>query len=153
MSLLKLIYAEEINEITTKDRKLDNEQSLLLNDMLRTPSIVQKDLDMRISRFQKTMVESNKNTKTFYKEMNMSRIAVTTLELCSQYGIILLYLFAIDWSSITLSTIAELTANIVIVETALGYVSRIARLMSYHREFFSLILIQRVCHFQMPLSI
>lgn len=117
-----------------KNRKLDNEQSLLLNDMLRTPSIVQKDLDMRISRFQKTMVESNKNTKTFYKEMNMSRIAVTTLELCSQYGIILLYLFAIDWSSITLSTIAELTANIVIVETALGYVSRIARLMSYHRE-------------------
>ena len=122
------------DEFHQKNRKFDDKQSLLLNDMLRTPSVVQRDLDMRISRFQKTMVESNKNVKVFHRKMNISRLVVTALELFSQYGIILLYLFATNWSSITLSTIAELTANIVIVETALGYVSRIARLMSDHRE-------------------
>ncbi len=89
---------------------------------------------MRISRFQKTMLESNKNVKDYHKKMNVSRILVTSLELFSQYGIIIFYLLGVDWSSISLSTIAEITANLVIVETALGYVSRIAMLMSEHRE-------------------
>lgn len=122
------------DEFHQKNRKFDDEQALILNDVLRTPSIVKRDLEMRISRFQKTMVESNKNVKSFHKKINVSRIIVTTFELISQYGIILLYLFATDWSSINLSTIAELSANIVIVETALQYVSRIATLMSQHRE-------------------
>lgn len=122
------------DEFHEKNRKFDDEQSLILNDLLRTPSIVQRDLDMRISRFQKTMLESNKNVKDYHKKMNVSRILVTSLELFSQYGIIIFYLLGVDWSSISLSTIAEITANLVIVETALGYVSRIAMLMSEHRE-------------------
>jgi len=129
------------NDFQQKNRKLDDQQSLILNDLLRTPSIVQRDLDMRISRFQKTMVESNKNVKSFHRKMNVSRILITAIELFCQYGIILLYLFATDWSSITLATIAELTANIVIVETALSYVSRIAWVMSDHRK--SLIIIEK----------
>ena len=122
------------DEFHQKNRKFDDEQSLILNDLLRTPSIVQRDLDMRISRFQKTLVKSNENIKSFHKKMNISRIVVTALELLSQYGIIIFYLLSVDWASINLATIAELTANIVIVETALGYVSRIAMLMSQHRE-------------------
>lgn len=116
------------------NRSLDDEQSLLLNDMLRSPSIVKRDLDMRISRFQKTMVESNQNVKTYHKKLNFSRLIVTSLELLSQYGIIIFYLISIDWASINLATITEITANLVIVRTGLGYVSRIAMLMSRHRE-------------------
>ena len=122
------------DEFHQKNRKFDDEQSLLMNDLLRISPIIQRDLDMRISRFQKTLMESNRNIKSFHKKLNISRLMVIALELLSQYSIIILYLFAIDWSSINLSTIAELTANIVIVETALGYVSRIAMLMSNHRE-------------------
>jgi len=122
------------DEFHQKNREFDDEQSVILNDMLRTPSIVNRDLDMRISRFQKIMVKSNRNIKDFHKTINVSRIFVTTLELISQYGIIIFYLLGVEWSSISLSTIAEITANIVIVETALGYVSRIAMLMSEHRE-------------------
>ncbi|MBQ6992217.1 MAG: ATP-binding cassette domain-containing protein [Clostridia bacterium] len=122
------------DEFHQKHRKSDDEQSLILNDMLRTPSIVNRDLEMRITRFQKTMVESNHNIKNFHKKMNISRIIVSALELISQYGIIIFYLLGIEWSSISLATIAEMTANLVIVETALGYVSRISRMMSDHRE-------------------
>ena len=122
------------DEFHQKNREFDDEQSVILNDMLRTPSIVNRDLDMRISRFQKIMVKSNRNIKDFHKTINVSRIFVTTLELISQYGIIIFYLLGVEWSSISLSSIAEITANIVIVETALGYVSRIAMLMSEHRE-------------------
>lgn len=135
ISFLSSAYIDlQRDEFHEKNRKFDNEQSLILNDLLRTPFIVKRDLEMRISRFQKTMVESNKNVKSFHAKMNISRLVVTTFELLSQYGIILLYLFTMDWSSIDLSTITEISANIVIVETALNYVSRIAVLMGLHRE-------------------
>ena len=122
------------DEFHKKNRTLDDEQSVLLNDMLRTPAIISKDLDMRISRFQETMQESNKNVKQFHRKMNFSRIVTTSLELFCQYGIIIFYLLGINWSEISLSTIAEITANLVIVETALGYVFRIANMMSGHRK-------------------
>jgi len=67
------------DEFHQKNREFDDEQSVILNDMLRTPSIVNRDLDMRISRFQKIMVKSNRNIKDFHKTINVSRIFVTTL--------------------------------------------------------------------------
>ena len=122
------------NEFHSKNRQFDDEQALIMNDLLRSPSIVTKDFQMRITRFKRTLVDSNKNIKSFHRKLNLSKIAITAVELFCQYGIILLYLFAIDWNTIDLSTITELTANIVVVETALEYVSRIASLMSGHRE-------------------
>lgn len=122
------------DEFQHKNRIFDDEQHLILNDLLRTPAIVPKDVEMRISRFQKTLVESNKNVKDFHKNMNISRILVTFLELVCQYGIIVFYLLGVEWTSIDLSIIAEITANLLIVETALGYVSRIAWMMGKHRE-------------------
>ena len=122
------------DEFHEKNRQFDDEQSLVINDLLRVPTIVKRDLEMRISRFQKSMVKSNENVKNYHKKMNISRIVVTALELISQYGIIIFYLLGVEWSKINLSTIAEITANLVIVETALGYVSRLAMSMSEHRE-------------------
>ena len=122
------------DEFHEKNRKLDDEQSVIVNDLLRVPSIVKQDLEMRISRFQKSLVKSNRNTKEFHKKINISRIAVTALELISQYGIIVFYLLGIEWYEINLSTIAEITANLVIIEAALGYVSRLATMMSVYRE-------------------
>ena len=117
-----------------KHREYNNEQSLIVNDLLRVPAIVGKDLDMRISRFQKTVVKSNKNVTMFHKKMNLSRLFVTILEAFSQYGIIIFFLLGVEWNSINLGTITEISATLLIVETALGQIGRIAETLNTHNE-------------------
>lgn len=117
-----------------KHREYNNEQSLIINDLLRVPVIVKNDLDMRIDKFQKTVIASNENITNFHKKMNLSRLFVTTMEAFSQYGIIIFYLLGIEWSSISLATITEITATLLIVETALGQIGRIAETLNNHNE-------------------
>lgn len=117
-----------------KHREYNNEQSLIVNDLLRVPVIVRNDLDMRIEKFQKTVIASNENVTKFHKKMNLSRLFVTTMEAFSQYGIIIFYLLGVEWSSINLSTITEIAAVLLIVETALGQISRIAETLNNHNE-------------------
>ncbi len=117
-----------------KHREYNNEQSLIVNDLLRVPVIVRNDLDMRIEKFQKTVIASNENVTKFHKKMNLSRLFVTTMEAFSQYGIIIFYLLGVEWSSINLSTITEIAAILLIVETALGQISRIAETLNNHNE-------------------
>ena len=117
-----------------KHREYNNEQSLIINDLLRVPVIVRNDLDMRIDKFQKTVIASNENVANFHRKMNLSRLFVTTMEAFSQYGIIIFYLLGIKWSSINLATITEITATLLIVETALGQISRIAETLNNHNE-------------------
>lgn len=66
--------------------------------------------------------------------MNLSRLFVTTMEAFSQYGIIIFYLLGVEWNSINLSTITEIAAVLLIVETALGQISRIAETLNNHNE-------------------
>lgn len=115
-------------------REYNNEQSLIINDLLRVPAIVQKDLEMRINKFQKTVIASNKNITNFHKKMNLSRLFVTTMEAFSQYGIIIFYLTEVEWNNINLATITEITATLLIVETALWQISKIAETMNSHNE-------------------
>ena len=61
--------------------------------LLRVPVIVRNDLDMRIEKFQKTVIASNENVTKFHKKMNLSRLFVTTMEAFSQYGIIIFYFY------------------------------------------------------------
>lgn len=117
-----------------KHRKYNNEQSLIINDLLRVPVIVKNDLDMRINKFQKTVISSNENITKFHKKLNLSRLFVTTMEAFSQYGIIIFYLLGVEWNSITLATITEIAATLLIVETALAQISRIAEALNSHNE-------------------
>lgn len=117
-----------------KHRKYNNEQSLIINDLLRVPVIVKNDLDMRINKFQKTVIASNENVTKFHKKMNLSRLFVTIMEAFSQYGIIIFYLLGVKWNSITLATITEIAATLLIVETALAQISRIAETLNSHNE-------------------
>ena len=117
-----------------KHREYNNAQSLILNDLLRVPVIVKGDLDMRISKFQKTVVSSIENISKFHKKLNMSRLLVAIIETLSQYGIIILYILGLEWNSINLATITEITAMIVIVETALIQVGRIAETLNKNNE-------------------
>lgn len=117
-----------------KHREYNNEQSLIINDLLRVPVIVKKDLDMRINKFQKTVIANNENVTKFHKKMNLSRLFVTIMEAFSQYGIIIFYLLGVEWNSITLATITEIAATLLIVETALAQISRIAETLNSHNE-------------------
>lgn len=122
-----------------KHKNYNNEQALIINDLLRVPTIVGKDLDMRINRFKKTIIESNENIKNFHNKMNLSRLLVTILEALGQYGIIVFYLLGVEWNSIDLSTITEITATLLIVETALRQISRMADMMNSHSERVNII--------------
>ena len=121
-------------EYYRKHREYNNEQSLLINDILRVPTIVKEDLNMRINKFQKTVTESKRNITRFHKQVNFSSLVVTIIEAFSQYGIIVFYLLRVEWSSINLSTITEITATLLIVETALRQISRIARTLNRNNE-------------------
>lgn len=117
-----------------KHREYNNEQSLIINDLLRVSVIVKNDLDMRINKFQKTVIASNENVTKFHKKMNLSRLFVTIMEAFSQYEIIIFYLLGVEWNSITLATITEIAATLIIVETALAQISRIAETLNSHNE-------------------
>lgn len=107
-----------------KNREFNNEQSIIVNDLLRVPTIVSKDLDMRIARLKKTVINSNKNIKDFHKKMNFTRMIMTIIETLSQYGIIVFYVMNVKLENLTLGSIAQITATLAIVETAIGYMRR-----------------------------
>jgi len=127
------------HEYYEKHRKYNNEQSVLVNDLLRVPIIVPKDLQMRIEKYQESVIESNENIKNFHQKRNWSNFVSTVLETLSQYGIIIIFLFGIQWNEITLATITEIAATLVIVETAMGYIRNITYTLNSHNEAITVI--------------
>ena len=117
-----------------KNRDFNNEQSVIVNDLLRVPTIVSKDLDMRIARFKNTVINSNKNIKDFHKKMNFTRLIMTAIETFCQYGIIVFYVMNIKLENLTLGSIAEITATLVIIETAIGYTRRFVYALEGNNE-------------------
>lgn len=110
----------------TKHREYDNEQSIVSNDLLRVPAIVNKDLDLRINKLKKTLINSNKNINSFYKKMDLSRLFITILETICQYGLIIFFVFTIKLNNLSLASITEITATLIIVENAIRYVKRLS---------------------------
>lgn len=117
-----------------KHREYNNEQDLIINDLLRVPVIVKKDLNMRINKFQETLIASNENISNFHNKINFSRLFTTILETFSQYGIIIFYLLGVKWDTINLGTIAEITVMLAIIETAFGQIRRSADTLNKHNE-------------------
>lgn len=59
-------------------------QSVIVNDLLRVPTIVEKDMEMRIGKFQKSIAEKNQNVKSYHKKINLSRIFISATQvICS----------------------------------------------------------------------
>lgn len=127
------------HEYYEKHRKYNNEQSVIVNDLLRVPVIVRNDLQMRISKYQKSVIESNQNIKKFHTKRNWSNFASTLLETLSQYGVIIIFLMGIQWNEISLATITEITATLVIVERAIGYIRDITYTLNNHNECITVI--------------
>lgn len=118
----------------TQNKEINNKQALIRNDLLRVPSIIKKDAMMRIKKYRETNELSKTNINCLHKKLNKTRLLVTILETCSQYGFIVLYLLKLDISEITLATITEIAANLAIVSTALGNLSKISRIFNNFNE-------------------
>ena len=121
-------------EFFEKNKECDNEQSLIVNDLLRVPIIVKGDLEMRINKFKDTLTASKKNIRSFHRKLKYSRFILTVIEAASQYGVIVIYLLGVEWNTIDLATIAKITATLSIVETALMQISRMVRTLNRHSE-------------------
>ena len=114
-------------------KKYNNEQSVIVNDLLRVPTIVEKDMEMRIGKFQKSIAEKNQNVKSYHKKINLSRIFISATQVFAQYGVIIGYLIGVDWNTINIGAISEI-ATLIIVETALNKIQKIAVIMNNHNE-------------------
>lgn len=118
LSISRKTYHEKFRESVDEEYEISN-------DLLRVTPIVKKDVQMRINLLSKTIKENNSNFITFDKKMRISRLIMCIVETLATYGIILLYIFGVNWQNITVATIAEITANIVIVTAALRNITRI----------------------------
>ncbi len=136
ITFISSAYSCIINDKFYKaNREFDDKQSIILNDVLRIPEIAfGRDMKMRIALFQKTVKEGNKNAIQYTKNRNINNLIMATLNTLSQYGIIILYLFGVNWSEITVATIAEITATLAVTQTALRHISRIFRTMGHVAE-------------------
>lgn len=117
------------NMLFERTKEYDNKHDLIINDLLRVPVIVKNDLDMRVNNLQNTINNSNESNMKFYKKLHWSSLFVTTIEVFSQYGIIIFYLLGVEWSSIDLATITQIAAVLAIVKTALEQVSSFIRVL------------------------
>jgi len=126
-------------EYYEKHREYNNEQSVIVNDLLRVPVVVKNDLQMRINKYQKTVIESNQNIKKFHKKRNWSNFASTLLETLSQYAVIIIFILGVQWDNINLATITEITATLVIVENAISYIRNITYTLNNHNESITVI--------------
>ena len=118
LSISRKTYHEKFRESVDEEYEISN-------DLLRVTPIVKKDVPMRINLLSKTIKANNSNFITFDKKMRISRLIMCIVETLATYGIILLYIFGVNWQNITVATIAEITANIVIVTAALRNITRI----------------------------
>ncbi len=118
LSISRKTYHEKFRESVDEEYEISN-------DLLRVTPIVKKDVPMRIDLLSKTIKANNSNFITFDKKMRISRLIMCIVETLATYGIILLYIFGVNWQNITVATIAEITANIVIVTAALRNITRI----------------------------
>ena len=136
--LLNFIITSYINikreNFYNKHREYDNEQAIVSNDLLRVPAIVSKDLNLRINKLKKALVNSNKNINNYYKKMDLSRLVITLLETICQYGLIIFFICNIQLNNLTLASITEITATLIIVENAIRYAKRLSFSIDYNND-------------------
>lgn len=120
------------NDFNKKYKKDADEESSIVNDLVRGSLIVKNDLKMRIDRLQSVAKANKENVTKFNRKMNLSRFFITIVQLFSQYGIILFYLLSVDWSLITRATIVDLLAVLVIIERAMNYINILVKTIDEH---------------------
>lgn len=126
VSLITSVYKTRSRRIYIREnRKFDNHQSEIANDLLRVEPIILRDLDMRISKFQKLVGLSNQNTRLYHKRIRWYNLMISSIEVALKYIFIIVYICNVSWVDINIATIAEIIATLAIVETVLNQISQI----------------------------
>lgn len=121
------------------EREFRNEQSILVNDMMRVKSIVPSDLPMRIDRFKSVSVKNRENKQALNRKLNKAAIINLVFELAFQYGVIMFYVWQISWENVTLASITQISANLAILMTALGRIGNLAGKLNDNAEQISVL--------------
>lgn len=115
-------------------RRTDDETSALMDDLIKSPLIVKQDLAMRLSRLNKSLSLSTNSSVQYRSKLNKSQLLLSGIETVTNFSIVFALLYGIDFNSVSLSTIPELLATIVIAETALHQVRDIAFVMGEYYD-------------------
>jgi len=114
-----------------------DENSTISNDLLRIPNVVPNDINMRISLLAQNNKKTNLGILKYNKQRNVSYLLLSLIETLSNYAIIIFYAVAIGLENITVSSIAGIMANAVIVTTALTRIRRSARMLQAYSSTLS----------------
>ena len=122
-----ILYSAHYRQVS---RRTDDEQASLMDDLIKTPFIVKQDLTMRLNRLNKSLTESTRNVVQHHTDLNKTRLLMSGIETTTNFLIVAALLYGIGFDSINISTIPELLATILIVETAIHQVQNLAYTMS-----------------------
>ena len=135
LSFITTLYVRKKRmEYVEKDKEYKNRTHTLVNDVLRVPEIVKQDLSTRITSLNTVVTLNRNNILKFKKKEIVSKLMLTVFEAFCQFGIIIAYFSSMDNSQISVDSIAEITAVLVIVQTALKNVKDIARTFNGYIE-------------------
>lgn len=133
-STYRCLYREEY--IRTY-KKHDNEMSKINNDMLRVPQVVQKDLDMRLNRLKKVIVNNIENQSGYYKGRNSANIILSLVHVVTKLTVVIFYICGKGIENLSLADITNMSAMLLILQNLLRRIDSIPEVMEDRYEVFS----------------
>lgn len=137
ISFCTAAYTARVNRNTyDKNKKERDEQSIIVNDVMRIPEIVSGDILWRLKRLKNSNENTKKNMLENRKKSNQVNIIESAFEFVTQCVLIIMYTVALvsQGNEITVSIISDLIANLAIVETALKYVREMGFVLTNFSE-------------------
>lgn len=122
------------SEYWCEEKEATERSDVFLHDLIRVNPIVSHDVDMRIKKIREALYNVRKSKTKLNQKVNSVWVALMGIELVARYGIIITYLATIKWSTLTLAGIAEITAILAVVETALLQIRSIAHILANRQE-------------------
>ena len=116
------------SKFRTKDRKLNNEKSVLKNDILRVVPIISQDQETRLNRYNYLSKNHFFMKKSLLTKDFSTTIISTLVHIAFSCILILTYVYSSG--KIDLSTIAGMTATLVVYNTAIRSFESILRIIT-----------------------
>lgn len=121
------------SKFRTADRKLNNEKSILKNDILRVVPIISQDLESRLNRYGYLSQNHFSIKKSLLTKNFKTSIISTVVQIVFSCFLILTYVGS-SGRKIDLSTVAGMTATLVVYNTAITYFGKILKIITDRSE-------------------
>lgn len=121
------------SKFRTADRKLNNEKSILKNDILRVVPIISQDLESRLNRYGYLSQNHFSIKKSLLTKNFKTSIISTVVQIVFSCFLILTYVGS-SGRKIDLSTVAGMTATLVVYNTAITYFGKILKIITNRSE-------------------